>query len=76
MIDWAHIFETFITATVPILIYLWNERRQSKKDTQKKHEENQRLLETVVQHGHEHLEFGDPKTVLTFGGIRKLNGSK
>jgi hypothetical protein len=57
--DFLHVVETFCTATVPILLYMWHNRDRAKAEQQRKHEENQRLLEAIKterewlpSHGH------------------------
>jgi hypothetical protein len=47
MIDWHQVGQLFLTVTSPILLYMWRNRDMAKAEQQKKHEENQRLLEEI-----------------------------
>lgn len=65
--NFEHILETFLTSTVPIVIYLWNNRRQAKAENQKKHQENiavqESIAETLRWHPpHKHSERVGPLT--------------
>lgn len=57
--DWGHSITEAIATTVPIILYIWNNKRKAKKDTERRHEENQAVLNGLVTerryfpaHGH------------------------
>ena len=59
MTDLEHVAETILTSTVPILLFMWSNRRKAKADTAQKHEENQAVLNEILTerkylpaHGH------------------------
>jgi hypothetical protein len=59
VIDPTRMIETILTTTIPIVIYMWANRRQAKADVESKHEANQRKLDEILTerqyfpaHGH------------------------
>jgi len=73
MMDLSHIIETVLTSTVPLGLYMWNNRRIAKQESQKKHVENQDLLSEIKSNledhpPHHHIERGSMP--LTAAGIR------
>lgn len=63
MNDLGHVLETILGSTVPIFLYMWNNRRTAKSDVAKKHEENQRMLNEILTeqkyfppHGHSEVK--------------------
>ena len=72
MIDWAHIGETFLTVTAPLVLYMWKNRSEAKKQMELRHQANQAVLQQLVEHKkyyphHKHKE--DGVEVLTAAGI-------
>lgn len=76
MPDFGKILETFITVTVPILIYIWTSRRETKKETDAVHQKNLELWNEILNErknfpAHEHWERNGP---LNAEGIRRSPG--
>ena len=64
MTDWGHVAEMAVTAAVgslPVMLYIWSNKRKAREDTERRHQENQSLLlgmstrERYYPH-HKHLE--------------------
>jgi hypothetical protein len=73
MIDLERMIENVAVVTVPVIIFMWRNRNQAKKEQTRKHQENQKLLEELVEEHkyfplHEHLEQDGP---LQAKGVRK-----
>lgn len=74
--DWVHQFllmllATALSSTVPVMLFILQGRRAAKKDVQKRHEENQKLMDeykTAKSYIHSHQEKGE-KQPLMVGGI-------
>lgn len=76
MTDWGHIWEIGVAAlsgSVPVLLQIAKNKRQARADTERRHQENQSLLQAMSTREkyfphHKHGERGDD-TALTVGGI-------
>jgi hypothetical protein len=73
--DIQHILETILTTTVPLGLYMWDNRRRAKKEIEIKHRENTALLSEMITErrffpAHEHLERSGP---LTIDGLRRTD---
>ncbi len=62
---WA---SNLISVTVPLLLYAWNNKRKARRDQDRRHEENQKILQQVAAERqflplHRHGERTGPLTV-------------
>lgn len=76
--DYGHMVETVFSTTVPILLAIWMSREKTKKEVAKKHEENVKIWNQILNErenfpAHEHWERQGP---LTADGIRRSPGFK
>ena len=68
MIDIVHSAVEAVATVVPIVLYMWSNKRRAKHDTEKRHEENRQKLDELVSEGrnyppHMHTEKRGPLTV-------------
>jgi hypothetical protein len=65
MNEWLHSGLEIIGVASPILFFMWRNRREAKRDTERRHEENQREFRAVIEQQkylppHDHIETGGP----------------
>jgi len=73
IIEWDHIAVEVITVTAPIVLFMWKNRNQAKAEVEKRHLQNQSIIEDLLEERkyfvpHEHLERSG---TLTYDGIRR-----
>ena len=79
IVEWDHIAVEFVTVTAPLVLFMWKNRVEAKKQIEARHHQNQELLEELVEERkyfplHHHVERSGP---LTVDGIqRKPNGQR
>lgn len=76
IIEWDHIAVEFMTVTAPLVLFMWKNRMEARKQIESRHQQNQEMLEELCEERkyfqlHEHVERSGP---LTVEGIRKKNG--
>lgn len=89
MIEWGHSLIEVLGVTVPIILYIANEKRkdrkqamlradEAKKDNDQRHKENKERLDELLGERqylkpHDHIETGN-EPLMADGIIRKRNG--
>jgi len=47
-IEWGHSIIEAAATVIPIVLYLWSNKRKAKHDMDRRHEENQTILHEIV----------------------------
>lgn len=79
MIAWDHIAVEFMTVTAPLVLFMWKNRVEARKQIESRHKQNQDLLEELCEERkyfplHHHTERAGALTV--DGILKKPNGQR